>query len=275
MGERVLDRADELRKSVTFRPDMTGLLPEGTRFYHPLPRDRKAPVIPTFLDRLPVNAWDAQSVNGYYTRIALLGMVSGLYGQDFQGEFKKPKVFDEDFVSEAPVADHKKPEYKVGIKPVENGIVIDHIASGQPIREIWDTVDKVRRILGLDVRSSHGVYHSNAGPESFKGILSLPDILSFDRRDLKKLGAIAPGCTLNLVKDSRRRPDLQLRPDILQERILRIQSRAPGGRPGRLLPLGIRHLRLPLLRSGAQVRGHLGCMTEGSPRTACGSRQRT
>lgn len=203
MGERVLDRAQELTRAVTFRPDMLGLLPEGARFYHPLPRDRKAPVIPTFLDELPVNGWDAQSVNGYYTRIALLGMVSGLLGQDFQGETKKPRDFDEDFVTEAPVSARAKPEYKVGIKPVENGIVIDHIASGKSVREIWDTVDKVRRILALDVRSSHGVYHSNAGPDVFKGIVSLPDILAFDRRDLKKLGAIAPGCTLNLVKDSR------------------------------------------------------------------------
>jgi len=203
MGERVLDRANELRKSVTFRPDMIGLLPEGTRFYHPLPRDRKNPVIPTFLDELPLNGWDAQSVNGYYTRVALMGMMSGRLGEDFEGAPRAPQKFDEDFVTEASISAHAKPEVKVGIKPVENGIVIDHIASGQPVREIWDTVDKIRRILGLDVRSSHGVYHSNSGPEVFKGILSLPDILAFDRRDLKKLGAIAPGCTLNLVKDSR------------------------------------------------------------------------
>ena len=66
MGERVLDRAAELRRTVTFRPDMMSRLPEGTRFYHPLPRDRKAPEIPVFLDELPLNGWDAQSANGYY-----------------------------------------------------------------------------------------------------------------------------------------------------------------------------------------------------------------
>lgn len=203
MGERVLDRAAELRRTVTFRPDMMSRLPEGTRFYHPLPRDRKAPEIPVFLDELPLNGWDAQSANGYYVRIALLGLVSGALGGDFRGAPKEPLRFEEDFVTEVPAAARVKPEYKVGIKPVESGIVIDHIAAGRPVREIWDTVDKVRRILRLDVRSSHGVYHSNAGPEVYKGILSLPDILAFDRRDLKKLGAIAPGCTLNLIKDSR------------------------------------------------------------------------
>ncbi len=69
MGESVLERAPSLRKSVTFRKDMLSLLPEGTRFYHPLPRDRLNPTNPTFLDELPLNGWDAQSANGYWTRI--------------------------------------------------------------------------------------------------------------------------------------------------------------------------------------------------------------
>ncbi|TXT41797.1 MAG: aspartate carbamoyltransferase [Spirochaetes bacterium] len=47
MGEAVLERAPYLRRSVTFRKDMLGLLPEGARFYHPLPRDRENPTNPT------------------------------------------------------------------------------------------------------------------------------------------------------------------------------------------------------------------------------------
>ena len=42
MGDEVLEKAPALRASVTFRKDMIGLLPEGCRFYHPLPRDRTA-----------------------------------------------------------------------------------------------------------------------------------------------------------------------------------------------------------------------------------------
>ena len=57
------------------------------------------------------------------------------------------------------------------------------------------------KILKLNVRSSHGVYHSFKGPEVYKGIISLPDIISFGEKDLKKLAAIAPGCTLNLIRD--------------------------------------------------------------------------
>ncbi len=201
MGDAVLEKADSLRGALTFRKDMLGKLPEGTRFYHPLPRDRSRPTNPTFLDELPLNGWDAQSANGYWTRIVLLGMVSGLLGADFDGSPRPSPSFDENFIVEAPVAEHPVREYKVGIKPVEEGIVIDHIASGSPIEVIWSNIDAARRILGLNVRSSHGVYHNNKG--SFKGIISLPDVTSFGERDLKKLAAIAPGCTLNLIRGSR------------------------------------------------------------------------
>jgi len=201
MGESVLEKAPLLRKAVTFRKDMLGLLPEGARFYHPLPRDRTAPTNPTFLDELPLNGWDGQSVNGYWTRITLIAMVSGLIGEDFEGEHQAARTFEDDFVHEAPIAQHTKPEYKVGIKPVEDGIVIDHISSGEEIEAIWTHLDAIRRVLKLDVRGGHGVFHNNQG--TFKGIISLPDVMSFGERDLKKLAAIAPGCTLNLIHEHR------------------------------------------------------------------------
>ncbi len=203
MGDAVLERAEGLRQSVTFRRDMLGKLGADTRFYHPLPRDRMNPTNPGFLDELPQNGWDAQSANGYWTRIALLGMVCGLLGGDFEGEPHKETNYVDDFVVEAEVAESRKPEYKVGIKPVEEGIVIDHIASGEAIGTIWNNIEAVRKILGLNVRSSHGVYHSNLGKEVYKGIISLPDVISFGERDLKKLAAVAPGCTLNLVRGHR------------------------------------------------------------------------
>ncbi len=201
MGEAVLEKAPSLRAAVTFRKDMLGMLPEGARFYHPLPRDRLNPTNPTFLDELPLNGWDGQSANGYWTRIALMGMVSGLLGADFEGEPARVERFVDDFVREAPVMAREKPEVKVGIKPVTEGIVIDHISSGESAAHIWDHIDAVRRMLKLDLRSSHGVFHNGQG--SLKGIMSLPDVTSFGERDLKKLAAIAPGCTLNLVHGSR------------------------------------------------------------------------
>ena len=199
MGESVLEKAPALRKAVTFRKDMLGRLRDDAQFYHPLPRDRLAPTIPTFLDDTQLNAWDAQSANGYYTRAALMAMLAGAIGDDFEGESLAPPQLDGDFIVEAPVSSSPKPEYKVGIKPVESGMVIDHIASGLPPEEIWNRIDKIRRVLGLNLRSSHGVFHTNSG--DYKGIVSVPDLLSFGEKELKRLGAVSPGCTLNLVED--------------------------------------------------------------------------
>jgi aspartate carbamoyltransferase len=82
---------------------------------------------------------------------------------------------------------------------VEDGIVIDHIGRGADIAAIWDHIDKIRHIMRLNCRSSHGVYHSSSDT-IYKGIISLPDILEFNERQIKMLAAITPGCTLNIIK---------------------------------------------------------------------------
>lgn len=199
MGERLLDRVDELRKTVTFRREFMEKVSSETRFYHPLPRHGQFPTIPPVLDLTPLNAWDQQSMNGYYTRIALIGMVSGRLGEEFEGEPRPVPEYQDDFVKEVSPRQRRKPEYKVGIKPVESGIVIDHIGKGRSPEEIWDQIDKIRRILQLHCVSSHGVYTSHSNGEH-KGIISLPDWLVFDDRQMKILGAVAPGSTLNVVR---------------------------------------------------------------------------
>jgi aspartate carbamoyltransferase len=232
MGDDVRDRVASLRKSVTFTEEYLERVSPDTRFYHPLPRHRVYPTIPQFLDGLPFNAWDEQSINGYYTRIMEIALFNGLFGDDFNGASKTQPSYADDFVKEVRVKETKAHDYKVGIKPVDNGIVIDHIGKGQPIEDIWKHIDKIRRIMKLNFRSSHGVYHSNSEGK-YKGIISLPDILSFDEGQIKMLGAVAPGCTLNIIKDRNvlkkyrllMPPGLPFRRDILQERELHLSSK--------------------------------------------------
>ena len=200
MGERLLDRAGALRESVTFRQDQLRLLPDGVQFYHPLPRHQATPVIPTFLDELPLNGWSRQSVNGYYTRIVEIALLCGAMGDDFSGQQHQAQEYPDDFVKEvAPDSESHKPEYKIGIKPVENGIVIDHIGRGGQLGEIWEQIEKIRRILRLDVVSSHGVFGSRDGRH--KGIISLPTVHELSESQIKMLGASAPGSTLNIIEN--------------------------------------------------------------------------
>jgi aspartate carbamoyltransferase len=209
MGERLLEMADKLREAVTFRRDHLPRVGDGTRFFHPLPRHQITPVIPTFLDTTPLNGWDLQSMNGYFTRIVEIAMVGGQLGLDFAGESVEPRSFVDDFVEEAEVRPKQKPDYKIGIKPVENGIVIDHIGRGKDPESIWNHIDQIRQILGLNCISSHGVYISTRTDEH-KGIISLPEIEPPDERRIKMLGAIAPGCTLNVIENGRVRRKYRL-----------------------------------------------------------------
>ena len=217
MGDEVRDMEAELRRAVTFRRRFLEKLPAGARFFHPLPRHREKPVIPSFLDATPLNGWDEQSINGYFTRIIELALVAGRLGDDFTGDSPTAEPAEDPFVAEVPVTRTTRVEdrFKVGIKPVDDGIVIDHIAKGRAEGEIWNRVDKIRRVLNLNVRSSHGVFHT-ADPGEFKGIISLPDITEFGPTELKKLAAVSPGCTLNIIegRSVRRKYRLSMPPKI-------------------------------------------------------------
>lgn len=203
MGDEIRDRENDLRKAVTFQKGWLEQLPEGTRFYHPLPRHRERPVIPTFLDGLALNGWDEQAINGYFTRTVELALVAGQLGNDFTGVSAALTVAkDDDFVTSIPMTHktHVEDRFKVGIKPVDNGTVIDHIAKGTDLEMIWDRISRIRKVLNLNVRGSHGVFHTN-DPANFKGIMSLPDVLEISPDQLKKLAAVSPGCTVNMISD--------------------------------------------------------------------------
>jgi len=88
MGDKVLNKSMDLRKAVSMRKDFLDKLPPNTKFFHPLPRDARYPTLPFWLDSSPLNGWDQQSQNGYFTRIVLLGMLGGHFGDDFRCDLK-------------------------------------------------------------------------------------------------------------------------------------------------------------------------------------------
>ncbi|WP_455383454.1 aspartate carbamoyltransferase [Salinispira pacifica] len=202
MGDKLRDKEAQFREAVTFQRDYLPRVPDGTKFFHPLPRHSVTPTIPPFLDRTPLNGWDEQSMNGYFTRITELALVGGRLGHDFKGTPLTVREFEDNFVVEAAVRKGKKQDYKIGIKPVENGIVIDHIGKRSSVEEIWSHIGKIREILRLNVVSSQGVFSSQQDSGLYKGLISLPDVRDFDERQIKMLGAIAPGCTVNIIRDS-------------------------------------------------------------------------
>ncbi|KAF2960459.1 MULTISPECIES: bifunctional aspartate carbamoyltransferase catalytic subunit/aspartate carbamoyltransferase regulatory subunit [Thermotoga] len=202
MGEDILEKVHILREAVTFKREYLDALPERVKFYHPLPRHKVYPTIPNFLDTLPLNGWETQARNGYWVRIVLLSMFGGALEAPFDTSRKDEKP-EEDFIIPAPITHGSKgvqKEGKRGIKPIENGTVIDHVAKGKTPEEIYSTIVKIRKILKLyDVDSADGIFRSSDG--SFKGYISLPDRY-LSKREIKKLAAISPNTTVNIIKNS-------------------------------------------------------------------------
>lgn len=212
MGEDILKRQDELRSYITFQEKFLDKIKKGTIFYHPLPRHKVHPTIPFFLDNLPLNGWERQSANGKLTRITLLGLFSGKVGHDFEGDsIKKQEESNIDYFIEqiVPKGTGVK-EYKEGIRPIERGMVIDHVCRGESKEEIWEHLAKVMKVMDLYGRAYIGVDESKKEKETYKGLISLPDKEHFKEHMIKKLAAVAPGCTLNLIDDEKITKKLRL-----------------------------------------------------------------
>ncbi len=201
MGEDDLKNANVFAKSISYRDDFSDKIPKGTKFYHPLPRNNEYPTIPFSIDNTILNGYDEQAMNGYYTRTVLISMFGGMLGDDFKGKHPKITEHSSDFIEEIKTMNKVKPEYKIGTKPVIDGIVIDHIGKGGTIETIWEQIHNIRKILNLNIVSSHGVYQSHKDGK-YKGVLSLPDLMQFEELQMKKLSAIAPESTLNIIKNS-------------------------------------------------------------------------
>lgn len=202
MGDRVLKIQDRLRAAITFSPDDLDKISKTTRFYHPLPRHKEHPTIPTALDKSFVNGWERQAINGMYVRIMLLALVSGKIGDDFVGEHLNTMIQDKEYIFEVETRNEKK-QFSQGVNPIQDGIVIDHIAKGKSPQKIREHMASIIKILKLDNLKGGEWISTSGNSEVYKGIIFRPNATAFDRQDLKRLAAIGPGCTLNIIKNSR------------------------------------------------------------------------
>ena len=201
MGDRVLRRQEELRAAITFTKEMTSRVPEGTRFYHPLPRHREHPTIPPFLDNTALNGWERQSANGWVVRIALLALLAGKIGGDYEGAVgpEKQNGADTDFVREVPAAASAPKHYSEGVRPITDGVVIDHIAAGETPKAIRAHMATVLSVVSLGGRGGEWTSHGSNG--EYKGIIFRPDHPPLTESEIRRLAAVSPGATVNLIKD--------------------------------------------------------------------------
>ncbi len=200
MGDDIQRRSDELRSKVRLRKDHLEKIPGGAKLRHPLPRYKEDPTIPTFVNDTPFNGYEIQSRNGYLTRIILQACIAGKIGADFDGKTIEVNTYPDDFIEMVSPTGHANKEYKEGIRPISDGMVIDHICRGDNPREIWAHLARVMDVMDLYGRGWMGVDESKHQPGVYKGLISLPDCSFFDKKIVNKLGSVAPGSTLNLIE---------------------------------------------------------------------------
>jgi len=205
MGDEIIKIQKTLRDKIIFKNEFLNKLPENTYFYHPFPRHREHPTIPEFLDTMPLNHYSKQSSNGKIMRIILLSAISGKIGWDFEGETVPVPHYSDSFIKDINPDNQKSKVYKEGINPLVNGVVIDHINSGEKNPyPIWNYLIKVMdRMEFTKYKGSIHVGESKKNPGSFKGIIFLPKAKTLSNSELKKLSAITGGCTVNQIKDNK------------------------------------------------------------------------
>ncbi len=205
MGEKVLQKQERLREAITFRKEFLDKIDPNTKFYHPLPRHKEHPTIPTWLDKTSFNGWERQAINGLYCRIVLISMIGGKIGDDYIPVASDKRVEcdnDEYIVEVEPSNSSKHKNYSEGVRPIENGIVIDHICKGDSPAEIRNHMRLISSVLSID-EGRGGEWVSCGEDGKYKGIIFRPEAKEFSRKDLKRLAAVAPKSTLNIVKDGR------------------------------------------------------------------------
>lgn len=206
MGDDILKRQDELRSKIVFQREYLDRITSDTKFYHPLPRHKEHPTIPTFLDDTELNGWENQSINGKLIRIVLLSLIAGKIGSDFT--LAKPlaqETFDDESFLEEVEIDQTAPvkQYAEGVNPISDGIVIDHICRGDTEREIREHMARIISVLKIYGKGGEWVTTSHMTEDSIKGIIFRPGFPGFDAKQMKQLAAITPGSTLNIIQNRR------------------------------------------------------------------------
>ena len=201
MGERILQQQESLRRSITMREELISRVPEQTVFYHPLPRHKDHPTVPSYLDATSFNGWERQACNGMYVRIVLLGLVGGTIGADFVQSKRSDAPEDAPYIIPVDATGVRKRNTSEGVNPIDSGMVIDHVCKGERPSEIRKHLYLIRRVLKLD-QGRGGDWVSTSRDGASKGLMFCPNHAEFSRGELKKLAAVAPGCTLNCIKNS-------------------------------------------------------------------------
>ncbi len=175
---------------------------------HPLPDNKENPAIHPSVKRHPKFWPKRQAGNGVPTRLTEMALSLGLLGADFDGQLHEPAPVDPVFYRERNPRGQKERAEALDIRPIASGTVVDHV-EGNPY-----VIEKIARLLKLSARGNTyrmGVVEARKRPGTRKGVLMIADRF-LDEDELRLIATIAPGATVNDIRDQRvaRKRDLAL-----------------------------------------------------------------
>ena len=203
LEKKLLDNFKEIIQCVQFQDKWINLLPNNCKFYHPLPRNRENPTIPSSIDSTHLNGWENQSANGFFIRTALISLLGGKIGSDYYTTEQQVQTEQSCFEIIEKDVKVKLKNYKEGIIPIKNGIVIDHIMVNKDIAEIRNHMNKIINILQLNELGGEWICQNHNN--QFKGLIfrinnyKLEDI----KNNIEKIAALAPNSTLNVINNNK------------------------------------------------------------------------
>ncbi len=217
MGDDVLKHEIQLRQAITRRTDHMDKVDQNKiRFYHPLPRHKVTPELPTWVDDTPLNARERQSRNGMFVRIVLLAATAWVpfVSDDFTWNWVKIASLDKgdtqwgfDRIQEVQADSTKPKHYSEGVHPITDWLVIDHIGRGWLIQQIKEHMTKIVSILWLYTPWGERISTSSDG--SYKWLIFRPNTDITDKQ-IRKLAALAPWCTVNRIANQQISQKLRL-----------------------------------------------------------------
>jgi aspartate carbamoyltransferase len=131
-------------------------------------------------------------------------MIGGVIGDDYDGPVGPSRPADTPFIEEVtPPARAKNEEaprrYSEGIRPIRDGVVIDHIFSGAAAEKIRSHLTTVISVMGFHGRG--GEWVSTGSDGKLKGLLFRPEHPGLDDSEIRKLAAVIPGATVNIIRN--------------------------------------------------------------------------
>jgi len=172
MGDLALAEYERTKKLYFVTEKLVKHMKPTAILTHPLPIYRHDPEIEPAVARLPQAKFYQQAGTGVPTRITILCMLSGLIGDDFDGELYNGHVIEEDvYWQEREYVARDVDDKDFYIKPIrKNGVVIDHLPIDTPQKLMWLLqVEKNGDVYrgGVIERTNH--------PGTYKGMLLVQD----------------------------------------------------------------------------------------------------